>query len=394
MLRLEAVPTRFRSGSRLREARFEDYDEIARLESRFDLAVKPYDEWVHLWQGNPLYREFRGEWPIGWVLEDEDRKIAGSMGNIPLSYELDGRRIVAATGRHWVAETQHRSASILLLHSLITQRRIDLYVNTTVSSAAVPAVTALGCSRVPVGVWDEARYWITNYPGLFGCLISRKNALSTYSWDRSWRHLKATGPRLANFLRHRLSNASLKNSEGESALRARDVEVTECADFDHRFDAFWEELSRNHRHTLVTVRSQEFLNWHFKYALRENRLWIATIVDGSRVTAYAIFCKTSAARTPIKQVKLVDYQSLDGSTSMLEVFVAWALKKCRSEGIHILEHTGRWLRENEFFQKAAPYKRTLPAWQYFYRINNPALTSALSDPQVWAPFLYDGDATL
>src|SRR5713226_10025167 len=80
-------------GPKLREARFKDYDQIAGLESRFGLAVKPYEEWVHLWQGNPLYRELKTGWPIGWVLEDEGGKIVGSMGNIPFLYELDGRRI-------------------------------------------------------------------------------------------------------------------------------------------------------------------------------------------------------------------------------------------------------------------------------------------------------------
>jgi len=43
-------------GPKLREARFRDYDQIAGLESRFGLTIKPYEEWVHLWQGNPLYR--------------------------------------------------------------------------------------------------------------------------------------------------------------------------------------------------------------------------------------------------------------------------------------------------------------------------------------------------
>ena len=165
-----AVPRRARCASRLRETRFEDYHQVAALESRFNLAVKPYDEWVHLWQGNPLYRELKTDWPIGWVLEDEDGKIVGSMGNIPLLFELNGRRILAASGRHWVAETAHRSSSILLLDRLITQPQIDLYVNTTVSSVSVPPVTALGCSRMQVGIWDEVAYWITNYPGCFKSL--------------------------------------------------------------------------------------------------------------------------------------------------------------------------------------------------------------------------------
>src|SRR5207247_573505 len=85
--------------AKLREASFGDYEQIALLESRFGLGTlesKSYERWVHLWKGNPLYQELEPGWIIGWVLEDENRKIVGSVTNIPLSYELQGRRILAA----------------------------------------------------------------------------------------------------------------------------------------------------------------------------------------------------------------------------------------------------------------------------------------------------------
>jgi hypothetical protein len=96
----------------------------------------------------------------------------------------------------------------------------------------------------------------------------------------------------------------------------------------------------------------------------------------------------------LKQVKLVDYQALDDSPAMLRALVSWALDRCRSEGIHIFEHTGRWLEKGEFFDTEAPYRRKLPSWQYFYRMNNPGLRAALHDRNVWNPSLFDGDATL
>lgn len=390
----EAVPARPTSGTRMREARFEDYKQIASLQSRFDLGVKPYEEWAHLWQGNPLYRELHADWPIGWVLEDGDGEIVGSMGNIPLLYERDGRRILAATGHHWVAELAHRGESLLLLDNLIKQRYLDLYVNTTVSDAAVPAVTALGCSRVPVGVWDEVGYWITNYLGCLKSVITAKSDFLLPSWEGSWTHLKALGGQLFRLPRRLFLPAAMKiRGSGKAALGA-DVPVTECAGFDDRFDGFWEDLKRNDPHLLLAVRSREYLQWHFKYALLGKRLWIATVVDGARIHAYAIFLKTMNARAGVKQVKLVDYQSLDGGTAMLEPLLRWALRKCRSEGVHILEHTGRWMDEGEFFDRVAPYRRKLPAWQYFYRVNDPALKEPLADKRAWAPSLFDGDVTL
>src|SRR5436190_1382037 len=70
------------SPAKFREAVFADHAQIAHLESRYGLTPKSYEAWSHLWLANPLYRTFRQDWPIGWVLEDDDGRIVGSMGNI------------------------------------------------------------------------------------------------------------------------------------------------------------------------------------------------------------------------------------------------------------------------------------------------------------------------
>lgn len=385
-----------RNVPKLRNARFEDYDQIASLESRFGLAVKPYEEWVHLWQGNPVYRNLKSDWPIGWVLEDEDGKIVGSMGNIPFVYELQGRKILVASGHNWVADLAYRSASLLLLDRLITQPYVDLYLNNTVSDNSVAAVIALGCSRVPVGIWDEVAYWITNYMGCFQRLVAMKNPFALPFWEGSWTHVKAMWTRCSKPLGYPLSGtAFLKGGHfAKTSVRKSDVDVRACPDFDERFDSFWEDLKKNNPRLLLAVRTREVLGWHFKHALLGDRLWIVTAVDGSRLVAYAIFNKTLNPRSGVKQVKLVDYQSLDNSTVLLEPLLSWALNRCRSEGAHMLEHTGRWLERGGGIDSAAPYRRKLSAWQYFYRANNPELREVLSERQVWAPSLFDSDASL
>jgi len=72
----------------------------------------------------------------------------------------------------------------------------------------------------------------------------------------------------------------------------------------------------------------------------------------------------------------------------------WALRKCGQERIHLLENVGRWLEKGEWVASAAPYRRKLATWTYFYRAAKPGLAHSLMDRGVWAPSLYDGDATL
>ena len=401
---MKALPqvsrTKPKRAPKLREARLEDYEQIAALESRFGLTAKPYNEWVHLWQGNPVYRELKTDWPIGWVFEDQDGKIVGSVGNIPLLYELDGRRILVASSRSWVADVEYRSVSLLLLDNLIRQRQVDLFLSNTVGDKAVAAITAYGCSPISVGIWDEVAYWITNYRGFFESIVAMKNYRLTRpfafpSWEGSWTRLKALRARLSKPLSYPLSAAAfLKDRLAKTSVREGEVEVKLCTDFDDRFDSFWEEVKRNNRHVLLAVRTREVLEWHFKYALLGNRLWIVTAVDGPRLVAYAIFEKSVNPRSGFKQVNLVDYLSLEDGTSMLEPLLAWTLRRCRSEGVHVLEHTGRWMEKGEFIETAAPYRRKLGTWSYFYHTNNPELRVLLNSRQVWTPSLFDGDATL
>jgi hypothetical protein len=51
----------------IRLARFEDYDQIAALEARHGLTVKPRKQWLDLWQDNPTFLAL-DDWPIGWVV--------------------------------------------------------------------------------------------------------------------------------------------------------------------------------------------------------------------------------------------------------------------------------------------------------------------------------------
>lgn len=362
---------------RLREASFKDYEQIASLESRYGLVPKSNDAWSHLWLGNPLYRELRAGWSIGWVLEDENNRIVGSMGNIPLPYELEGTRILVASGHAWVAEPAHRSASLILLDHVINQRGVDLYVNNTVNAATADAVSALECTRVPVGRWDESAFWVTDHQSFCEAYLAKKE----FPFAKPLSYALST----ALAFRHGLKTRALRDSE---------VEVKACSRFDERFDDFWLGLTQRHPHLLLAVRTREALDWHYKHALLNGTLWIATVMDGPRLAAYATFERQDTPNWGLNRVRLVDFQSLDGGTALLFPLLGWAIRKCQQEGIHVVEHVGRWLERGELLATFAPYRRKLPNWTYFYRANTSELAERLSSPGAWAPSLFDGDASL
>src|SRR5258705_8815733 len=83
-------------------------------------------------------------------------------------------------------------------------------------------------------------------------------------------------------------------------------------------------------------RSREVLEWHFKHALLDDRLWIVTAVDGPRIVAYAIFKKAINQRSGFKQV--IDRKSTRLNSSHLGISYAVFCLKKKKKILHSLVH--------------------------------------------------------
>jgi hypothetical protein len=363
---------------KVREASAEDYDQIAALQIRNGLATRPYDDWMALWRGNPVYEPHGGQWPIGWVLETESGEIVGSIGNVPLAYHFRGRELRAAAPCSWAVDARYRAYSMLILDRLLRQEDIDLFICSTVSAMTEPVFRVFQLSRVPLGTWDKSAFWVTNYRGFSQSALSRKSVplAMVISYPVS----------AALFCLDRLKGAEMR-------VRRSTFEVELCREFDSRFDDFWEELKYQNGNVLLAVRTRETLAWHFRDTLSRQRAWILAASKGSRLVAYAIFDRQDYDAVGLKRVRLVDFQALSGSEEALRSALRWMLDKCREENVHILEVTGCWLDRPELPQLLA-YHRSLTSWSYYYKANDKDLCETLKDPRVWAPSSFDGDASL
>jgi len=277
-----------------------------------------------------------------------------------------------------VAEPAHGSASFVLLDRLINQTPVDLYVNNTLGPSSAPLLELFDCLKVPVGAWDRAGFWITQHKPFFERFLARKGRQA-----KLLVYPVAAGISLWDRLRGRRLNTAA-------------VRVTACDSFDSRFDRFWDDLRARRAHQLVAVRTSEVLKWHFHRAAVGNRLWVAGVLDGGRLAAYAIFERkdTGGRYSGLKRIRLADFQSLDGSPATLGPLVGWALTRCRTEGIDVLEIVGSWLDKGDFIDARAPYHRKLPVWVYYYRAKSLELARVLKERSAWSPTLFDGDATL
>jgi hypothetical protein len=365
----------------LREVRFEDYPHVAALASKNHLYVESYPEWTHLWTGNPAYREIKDKIPMGWVLDNGEGGISGYLGNVPLNYELEGKRLLAAATRAWVVDTTCRPYSPLLLGTYFKQPNVDLFLNTTVSAEAAAAYSIFQGVRVPVGAWDRALYWITHHQGFTESFLRRKGVAlaKPLSYPLS----------LAVFLR---DQAQRRRFQGNRSA----ITVVPCPSFDDRFEAFWASLRKKKSDLLLAVRSREALDWHFKFALQQNGAWIYIVEGNSGLAAYSVFLRQDSLATGLTRVRLADFQCLEREREpdLLTAMLQAALDRCRRESIHMLELIGLAPALERNLERLSPHRRQLPTWMSYYKPNNASLAGSLKNAAVWEFSLFDGDSSL
>jgi hypothetical protein len=368
-----------KDSTRIREAVFDDYDQIARLQIRNGLTSRSYLDWITLWRSNPVYEELRRQFPIGWVLETAEGEIAGSIGNIPLACHFRGRNLRAAAACDWVVDPPYRSSSMYLLDRFMSQNDTDLFMTTTASANSERALKMFEWSRVPAGAWDKSAFWVTNYPGFAKSVLNLKSVP------------------MPELLSYPVSAALLCRDifkHNETGLNGSNSELELCSSFDNRFDDFWGELKQQNDNILLPYRSRETLEWHFRSPLLRQQLTILSKSKGSRLVAYAIFDRLDNPAWGLKRIRLVDFQALNGFENILPSAVCRMLRKCREDGIHILENVGCWLDLARLPQLPKPYYRTLPAALYYYHAPNTLFSETLNNPAVWAPTTFDGDASV
>lgn len=362
------------SHSDIREATLGDYESIAALTARNGLAIKTRADWEHLWTDNPVYKKLLG-WPIGWVVENGSG-IVGFLGNIPISSHFDGREIIGSSIHAFSLDSAHRGGGLLLLGRLLeSDSKVEFIIGSTANANSSKVLDRAGVARVPTGDWANTAFWITNYDGFLRSTAAAKG----------WPKLLAFPGSAALAVRDKVWKKTWP--EQELALR-------ECSHFDGRFDIFWEDLKRAYPRRFLPARSREALEWHFQPALSECRAWAVVCEDGARIRSCAIFFRHDNAEIGLKRIRLVDFQTLDDECRDLPSLLGWGLRRCRAEGIHMLEAFGFRPEKQKIINDLAPHKRRLPGWLYFYQARSQPLIAELRDPNVWDTSQYDGDASL
>ena len=362
----------------VREASFADYEQIEALKARHHLSGYTEARWRHIYENSPLLRRQERTWPIGWVIESDDKKIVGHLGNTPLEYEWDNKPLIGAAGSLWVVDEEHRGRSLTLVRKFLRQPNVDLFLDTTATRVAGRVFEKLGMKRPPVPGYDRTAFWV----------LDRERFVASFlDWKRVQAPRILTRP-LAGMM------AAAEKITGRSRLMAgADEPVEFCAQFDERFDRFWKIL-RSQRPGLLCVRDRENLNWRFQEAVGTGAAWVLAAGDTTTLRAYAICLRQDSLDIGLKRMRLADFQCAEGFPDALPAILSAALARCRREGIHMFEVVGFGAETKARIEALAPHRRQLPSWMFIYKAQDAVLARQLENPAGWDPCTYDGDGWL
>jgi hypothetical protein len=368
--------------TRIREANMEDHAGVAALEKRYGLFTTSKAVWCQRWQGNPALERVSTPWPIGWIVETEAGQVAGFFGNIPMAYEINGKRMLAAVTNSWVVDEDHRSQSLKLLNRFLNQPSVDLFLSTTANSQTMAAMMAFKAHKVPQPDCDQALFWITNYPGFGRALAAKANT----PFPEVIGQIAGLGFGIADVVRRRPSLLTPKIHKFDTTLV-----------FDDRFDVLWQRL-RSGPGMLRLVRDRSSLNWHFRRFLNDDDAWIVTCEKVEKnidtLTGYAVFVRQDNAKIGLRRALLADIQVEGNDKGVIRDLVLTGLAECRARRLDLLEAIGLAATKRHVLKGITPWTRRLPNWPYLYKARTSSLAEMLRNPTFWDASPIDGDACL
>jgi hypothetical protein len=355
--------------SRIRPATFDDGEAIRRVHKTNGLDDFDPEKSRAIGQSYPFAAEF-GDIPTGWVLETDGGSVVGTIGNIPLMYELDGRRLRAALATAWGVDEAHRGRALHLTTAFFKQKGLDLLLNGSASPTASRVLSGLQIPRIPVPDYSSPCFWAANPRAFAKAVLRRRKAAAAdlLSWPAG----------LALLVRDILRGSG----------RGRpSAPVRRLSGFNDSFDALWTRIATG-APRLRAIRTRAVLDWKYGAEVAAGRAAILAAETGGELSGYAVLVRRSGSDLGMGLYDVADLQAAGDEPSVYRDLLLASVRLARDEGVDAVKlMTGTPARRAPALA-LQPYTYQLPFWQLYYRAA-PELRQALATADKWDFSLFD-----
>ncbi len=356
--------------TRVRCANVDDLPAILDVSVRNGLTAFDPDLRRRWWLSHPFRSELE-QVPMGWVLENESGRIVGTMTNVPMLYELEGRPLKCAIASSWAVDPDYRRSSLLLTMSYFAQGHVDLLLNGSANETAARVMTAFGAQPIPAPDYHCSYFWILRRRAFAAAALERRRVPGA-----RWLSVPAA---LA------LALAALPGRLPRKAA----AEIRHFDSFGEEFDRFWEKLRRQPGR-LVAVRTAKALQWRFSQAWWPDKPLIVGALREGELLGYLV----AVAQAPehsrgLRSYLIGDLQALGDSSAVISTLLREAVRTARRLGAGSVQWIGWAPPKRQAALSLFPRKyRSRGHWPLYYRVASADLKSALSRPDCWdfSPF--------
>lgn len=355
--------------ARIRPAVFADAEAIKQLHERNGMGWLDTAAWRSCWDSYPFAREF-ADIPIGWVLETDNGAVVGTIGNVHMLYEMDGRRFKAAIATAWVVDASHRGKALHLTTIFFKQKGVDLFLNGSASQTASHVLTGLRIPRIPIPNYDIPCFWAAS-PMSFAKAALRRRGIPAAS-------VLAYPAGIVLLVRDILR----RSGRGTMSSTLRRLQT-----FDDRFDSLWQRISAGPPR-LRAVRTRAVLDWKFSSELSAGRAAILAAESAGKLAGYIVLVHRQGSDLGMELYDVSDIQAAGDDPTVFNDLLLGAIQLARKEGVDAVKLMTGTPAKRAPADALRPHTYQLPFWQLYYKAS-PELSSALCSAEAWDFSLFD-----
>ena len=367
----------------LREATFGDCQEATELLRDLGLVMPEGREavdahWRRLWINNPAMRGDGAKPSLGWVLEDQG-KMVGFFGNIPILYYYGDRPVIVADASQWGVAKSYRGETSRLAEAYFSQVQVDLLLVTTGIKPTGRLFEGHGAHRIPQPDYDQILFWSVDSAGFIEASLRKMNTPAGVALT-----VGAVGGPLADLA------MAVNHRRPKEANQP--IDIIGVGDIDDSFDDLW-RVKQGEAAKLLACRSAGSLRWHFGVESLAQRCRFLVYREKG-LKGYAAVLREDSPDIGFKRLKIVDLFVAGDDEAVVNALLCKAYALAKQTGCHVLEVIGLPAALRRQILHHRPFIRRMPTWPLYYKPGNDRLAGELEQEAAWYVTPYDGDTSL
>ena len=360
----------------LREVKLSDYNNICKVVYNNNLDIYDFKSWQDIWLLNPYYKKIKNEWTKGWVLEHK-KKIVGYFGSFPMLYDFLGKEYIVAVATCWVVENKFRNYSMLLIEAYFKQKNVDVFLSSTANETGSHVFKAFQGNNINFKEYNENLLFIFNHFKL----------IKNFKIVKKLKFIFFVLKPIINFF------SFIINFYYFITVKNINNNIVIYESFNDEFDYFWNKLKKN-KNTFNFKRNKEWLNWHFNYYIKNNKIYIITEKNNNKITSYCILIEKNNDKLQLKKLCLVDLISLNDNNNNYKKLIKFSIKLAKQKKYDYLEIVGFNSNKRKIIKKFFPFYRKFKHSRYCYYTSNDFLLKSLKNSKNLDFSMIDGDAIM